>query len=94
MTGPNKKLITAVEVYFTELHRVRASGGGTDERSYYPALEHLLGAVGNGLKPKVFCIQEGADQGAGHPDFTLYTANQVQKGQPRVGQLPDEESWK
>ncbi len=89
MTGSNKKLITAVEAYFAELRRVRASGGATRERSYYPALEHLLGAVGNGLKPKVFCIQEGADQGAGHPDFALYTANQVQKGQPRAGQLPE-----
>jgi hypothetical protein len=89
MTGPNKKLITAVEAYFAELRRVRASGGATRERSYYPALEHLLGAVGNGLKPKVFCIQEGADQGAGHPDFALYTANQVQKGHPRAGQLPE-----
>ena len=89
MTGPNKKPSVAAEAYFVELHRVRASGGGTDERSYYPALEHLLGAVGNGLKPKVFCIQEGADQGAGHPDFALYTANQIQKGQPRAGQLPE-----
>ncbi len=89
MTEPNKKLVAAVEAYFAEIHQVRASGGGTGERPYYPALEHLLGAVGNGLKPKVFCIQEGADQGAGHPDFTLYTANQVQKGQPKAGQLPE-----
>ena len=89
MTGPNKKLIAAVEAYFTELRRVNASGGGTGERSYYPALENLLGAIGKGLKPKVFCIQEGADQGAGHPDFALYTAKQVQKGRPRERQLPE-----
>ena len=84
----NQKLMVA-EAYFAALRRVRASGGGTGERSHYPALEHLLGAVGNGLKPKVFCIQEGADQGAGHPDFALYTAQQVQRGTPRVGQLPE-----
>ena len=89
MTGPNRKLIAAAEAYFTELRQVRASGGGTGERSYYPALEHLLGAVGQGLKPKVFCIQEGADQGAGHPDFALYAAKQVQKGLPRKGQVPE-----
>ena len=89
MTGPNQKLIAAVEMYFTKLHQVLSTGSGTDERSYYPALEHLLGAVGNGLKPKVFCIQEPADQDAGHPDFALYTTRQVQKGRPRAGQLPE-----
>ena len=89
MTGPDRKLIAAVEEYFADLRRVRASGGGTGERSYYPALANLLGAVGHGLKPKVFCVLEGADQGAGHPDFALYTAKQVQKGRPRDGQVPE-----
>ena len=89
MTGPNKKLISAVEAYFTDMGRVHASGGGTGERSYYPALANLLGAVGHGLKPKVFCVLEGADQGAGHPDYALYTAKQVQKGRPRDGQVPE-----
>ena len=89
MTGPNKKLIAAVEAYFADLRRVRASGGATGERSYYPALANLLGAVGHTLKPKVFCVLEGADQGAGHPDFALYTAKQVQKGRPREGQVPE-----
>jgi len=94
MTVPNKKLVAAVEAYFTEIHQVRTSGGGTSEHSYYPALEHLLGAVGNGLKPKVFCIQEGADQGAGHPDFALYTANQVQKASREQDNFRSEGSWK
>ena len=89
MAGSNQKLTTAVEAYFTELRRVRASGGGTDELSYYPALTNLLNAIGHGLKPKVFCVQGVADQGAGHPDFALYTARQVQQGQPKAGQLPE-----
>ena len=89
MTGPNKKLISAVEAYFTDMGRVHASGGGTGERSYYPALANLLCAVGDTLKPKVFCVLEGADQGAGHPDYALYTAKQVQKGRPRDGQVPE-----
>ena len=89
MTGPNKKLISAVEAYFTDMGRVHASGGGTGERSYYPALANLLCAVGDTLKPKVFCVLEGADQGAGHPDYALYTAKQVQKGRPREGQVPE-----
>ena len=89
MAGPNKKLVAAVEAYFADLRRVRASGGATAERSYYPALEGLLRAVGATLKPKVFCVQELADQGAGHPDLALYTARQVQKGRPKPGQVPE-----
>ena len=89
MAGANKKLTLAVEAYFKELGRVHASGGATGERSSYPALAALLNAVGATLKPKVFCVSELADQGSGHPDFGLYTAKQVQKGQPRKGQIPE-----
>ena len=89
MAGPNKKLVATVEAYFAEVRRVRASGRATGERSYYPALAGLLGAVGSTLKPKVFCVLELADQGAGHPDFALYTARQVQKGRPKPGQVPE-----
>ena len=76
----NKRLTAAVEAYFADLGRVRASGGGTGERSSYPPLANLLAAVGAILKPRVFCVGELADQGAGHPDFGLYTARQVQRG--------------
>ena len=83
------KLTSIVEDYLTDLRRIRASGGGTGERSYYPPLTNLLNAVGATLKPKVFCVGELAEQGAGHPDFGLYAAKQVQKGQPRDGQIPE-----
>ena len=89
MAGTNEKLTSAIEVYFKELGRVHASGGATGERSNYPALAALLNAVGATLKPKVFCVSELADQGSGHPDFGLYAAKQVQKGQPRKGQIPE-----
>ncbi len=79
----------AAEAYFAGLARVQASGGATAERSYYGPLNNLLNAVGQTLKPKVFCIQELAEQGAGHPDFGLYAAKQVRKGEPREGQLPE-----
>ena len=84
-----KRLIAAVEEYFTGLRRMRASGGATGERSSYGPLAALLDAVGATLKPKVFCVGELADQGAGHPDFGLYTARQVQRGRPRAGQAPE-----
>ena len=83
------KLVSAVEDYLTDLRKIRASGGGTGERSYYPPLTNLLNAVGSTLKPKVFCISELAQQGAGHPDIGLYAAKQVQKGKPRQGQIPE-----
>ena len=89
MSGTTKKLSAAVEEYFADLRRVRASGAATPERSLYGPLGDLLKAVGVTLKPKVFCVQEPADLGAGHPDFGLYAGKQVQKGAPREGQPPE-----
>ena len=83
------KLTSAVEEYLTDLRRIRASGGATRERSYYPPLTNLLNAVGGALKPQVFCVSELGDQGAGHPDFGLYASRQVQRGTPRPGQVPE-----
>ncbi len=88
MPGTSDILTSAVEDYLADLRRIRASGGATGERSYYPPLTNLLNAVGGSLKPKVFCISELAQQGAGHPDLGLYAAKQTQKGQPRDGQTP------
>ena len=84
-----KKLTAAVEAYFTDLRRLRASGGATGERSSYAPLANLLNAIGGSLKPKVFCVVELADQGSGHPDMGLYAAKQVRKGEPREGQVPE-----
>ena len=88
-TARSAKLTAAVETWFAELGRLRASGGATGERSSYGPLAKLLDTVGATLKPKVFCVVEPANQGAGHPDFGLYTSKQVQKGRPRKGQLPE-----
>ena len=89
MAGTREKLIGAVEDYLGELRRVRASGGATGERSYYPALSNLLNAIGTTLRPKVYCVSELAEQGAGHPDFGLYAARQTQRGRLREGQTPE-----
>ncbi len=83
------QLAAAVEHYLADLRRVRASGGATGERSTYGPLAGLLNAIGGTLRPKVFCVGELADQGAGHPDFGLYAARQVQRGRPRAGQAPE-----
>ena len=89
MAGTNEKPAQAVEAYFADLARIRASGGGTGELSNYTPLANLLNAVGAALKPKVFCVGNLADRGAGHPDFGLFAAKQVQKGRPRESQAPE-----
>ena len=85
----NKKLVAAVEDYFDDLRKIKTSGGGTAETSYYPPLTNLLNAMGGSLKPRVFCVSQMAQQGADHPDFGLFAAKQVSKGQPKLGQLPE-----
>ena len=51
----------AVETYFADLGRVRASGGATRERSSYGPIANLLNAIGETIRPKVFCVGELAD---------------------------------
>ena len=68
---------------------MRSAGGATDERSLYVPLASLLNVVGGTLSPQVFCVQDLANQGAGRPNFSLYTTRQVQKGKPKSGQKPE-----
>ena len=89
MAATGRKLTAAVEEYLAELRRIRVTGGGTGELSYYPPLNNLLNAVGGSLRPKVYCVSQLAQQGAGHPDFGLYAAKQVQGGKPKQGQTPE-----
>ena len=46
MPATAAKLTTIVEAYLDDLRRIRASGGATGERSYYPPLNNLFDAVG------------------------------------------------
>jgi hypothetical protein len=87
--GVADELFKIVERYFAALGDVHRLGAGTKERSYYPALAELLNALGRELKPKVICLSDLGDTGAGHPDFGLFAANQLQKGEPRRGQIPE-----
>jgi hypothetical protein len=77
--------------YLASLAEIRSSAAGTKETSYYPALHELLNDVGKDLKPKVRCILQLANRGAGSPDGGLYTADQFQKltnEEPIAGQKP------
>ena len=89
MADVSKKLTAAVEAYFSDLRQTRSTGAGTGELSYYPALANLLRSVGASLKPRVWPVGNLTNVGAGHPDFGLYAARQMQKGMPRKGQIPE-----
>jgi hypothetical protein len=86
-------IITAMllETYLRELREIRSTGAGVEEESYYHPLATLLNEVGRKLKPKVKCILQLANRGAGEPDGGLFTADQFDKGSdavPLAGQLP------
>ncbi len=83
--------MTALETYLRELRDIRSTGSGVKETSYYPALSNLFNEVGKRLKPRVRCIINLANRGAGLPDGGLFTAEQFQKpsdAEPLPGQPP------
>jgi hypothetical protein len=73
VTGP-------LEAYLAELASVRASGAGLPETSYYPALANLFDAVGRQLQPRVHCVMQLRNRGAGLPDGGFFTAEQLRTG--------------
>ena len=77
---------SAVCSYLQRMAQIRSTGGATSETSYYSALENLLNELGDNLDPKVICNGQLRDQGAGHPDFGLYSKKQCSKGEPKSGQ--------
>jgi SAM-dependent methyltransferase len=81
----------ALEAYLRDLCEIRSSGAGVKETSYYAALSNLFNEVGKSLKPKVRCILQLANRGAGLPDGGLFTPDQYQKtgtAEPLLGQIP------
>jgi hypothetical protein len=80
--APNKALFAPNKV---------KEASGVKETSYYGTIENLFNEVGKALKPKVRCVINLQNQGAGLPDGGLYTADQFQKRtkvDPLEGQLP------
>src|SRR5947209_19054613 len=79
-----------LETYLHDLHAIRATGAAVKETSFYPPLANLLNTVGQTLKPRVRCVINLKNQGAGMPDGGLFTPDQFQKGadEPHAGQPP------
>ena len=80
-----------LETYLKDLRDIRSTGAATDETSFYTPLANLLNELGRTLKPKVRCVINIANRGAGLPDGGLFTPDQFQKASdtaPKAGQLP------
>ncbi len=68
-----------IERYLTEMGEVRDTRSSVAETSFYPALERLLSGIGKGLSPKVRCVINLANRGAGLPDGGLFSADQFHR---------------
>jgi hypothetical protein len=71
-----------LETYLQELRDIHSTGAAVPETSYYGCLERLLNEIGKTLKPKVRCVINLANRGAGIPDGGLFTADQIKKDDP------------
>jgi hypothetical protein len=82
--------MSPLETYLREMAEIR--GPGVPETSFYPPFRNLLNAVGDTLKPKVRCIINLKNKGAGIPDGGLFTADLLKKNvnvEPLEGLPPD-----
>lgn len=80
-----------LDTYLRKLLTIHSSGAGTAETSYYTPLENLLDEIGKTLKPRVRCVMQLADTGAGLPDGGLFSSEQFKRANdpaPAAGQLP------
>ncbi len=80
-----------LETYLQSLYEIHSSGAGVPETSGYSPLANLLNEVGKFLKPRVRCIINIANRGAGLPDGGFFTPDQFQRraqGELIEGQLP------
>ncbi len=71
---------SSVEPYLRNLMEIRSSGAGVPEASYYTHLENLLNEVGKTLRPRVRCVLQLGNRGAGRPDGGLFTEEQWKQG--------------
>src|SRR5579859_1215514 len=80
--------MSSLETYLTALREIRSSGEAVDETSYYGALESFLNDVGKSLKPRVRCVLQLKNRGAGMPDGGLFTEDQLKKSKGEEKSLP------
>ena len=66
-----------LETYLTDLAEIRSSGATVKETSGYGSLANLFNAIGDTLKPKVRCLIQLKNSGAGMPDGGFFTPDQL-----------------
>jgi hypothetical protein len=77
--------------YLQELRDIRSTGAAVKETSYYGPLANLFNAIGKTIKPRVRCVINIQNRGAGLPDGGLFTPDQFQRASeaaPLPGQIP------
>lgn len=81
---------TILRDYLNDIRRIRGTGQAVPETSYYGKMEALFTAIGDTLKPSVFCVLNVKNRGAGIPDGGLFAENQqnVRVEDKGFGQLP------
>ena len=77
-----------IERFLTDIGEVLGTRSNVAETSFYPALERLLSDLGKGLSPKVRCVINLANRGAGLPDGGLFSAEQF-RGKTRDADSKD-----
>jgi hypothetical protein len=68
-----------IERYVTDMGEVRGTRSNVPETSFYPTFERLLSNIGKSLSPKVRCVINLANRGAGLPDGGLFSADQFRR---------------
>ena len=91
MKDNRKNIMSPIETYIKNLTEIRSSGAAVAETSYYIPFANLMNEIGKTLKPKVRCIINLKNRGAGIPDGGLFTHDQFQRAsnaEPLAGQIP------
>ena len=68
-----------LQTYLSSMLAIKLTGAHTKETSFYTPLNNLLDSMGNTLKPKVRCVMQLKNIGAGMPDGGLFTQDQFDK---------------
>jgi hypothetical protein len=64
-----------IERYLIDMGEVRGTRSNVPETSFYSVLEGLLTDIGKTLSPKVRCVINLSNRGAGLPDGGLFSAD-------------------
>lgn len=68
---------SALDDYLTEVRRIRSTGQGTGEQSYYPAVSNLLNALSATAAPRRAALTHPAGISGSFPDLALYETDSL-----------------